>query len=262
MKVVALYLFPVKSLAPVKVDSLTCSEAGPLFDREWMLVDDAGKFLTQRELPRMALVQPELDFAEERLVLSAPGMSEKLAVSFSLRDKVPTKAMVWTDEVGVYDMGPEAAQWLSKFLEREVRLVRVLVGEREKSGDEARSLRLQDDYPLHVISLASLKDLNARLPSPIEALRFRPNIILDGETPWAEDKWENVKIGAATFPVGRACTRCAITTVNPATGEKGNEPLKTLAGFRRNAKNKIEFGLYLHSVDKAELTMGMSVTVS
>lgn len=263
MKIDSLYLFPVKSLAPVKVESFTCGEAGPLFDREWMLVDaKSSRFLTQRDLPRMALVQPALDLEAGQMRLSAPGVSEALEISLSPPSSVPTRADIWGDLTDCYDMGADSAEWLSAFLKTEVRLVRMLAGAREKTGNEARSLRFVDDYPLHIASLGSLEDLNSKLPSPVSILRFRPNIVLSGGEPWAEDKWSSVKMGQNNFKVGRACTRCTITTVDPTTAERGPEPLKTLAGFRRDAKNKIEFGLYLHTVDKAELTVGMSVTVS
>jgi len=263
MRIAALYLFPVKSLAAVSLNSFTCHEAGPSFDREWMLVDaKTNIFLTQRELPRMALVQPKLDFEQDLLQLSAPGMAESVDIPLSIRDKVPTRAQVWGDELPVTDMGNEPAGWLSKFLSRDVRLVRFLPASRIKGGDEAREIRFVDDYPLHIASLASLEDLNKKLPAPIEMLRFRPNIVLSGAAPWAEDGWKSVMMGGHEFRVGRACTRCSITTVDPANAEKGLEPLKTLAGFRRDAKNKIEFGTYLHTVDKAELKVGMSVTVS
>ncbi len=264
MKVSALYLFPVKSLAPIAVESFRCAAAGPLFDREWMVVDgQTNGFLTQRELPRMALVQPSLNQDLGTLMFSAPGMSEPLRISLSLPDQVPRKARVWGDEVDVFDMGSDCALWLSRFLGRDIRLVRALAGTREKHGEDARSLRLVDSFPLHLASQSSLHDLNKKLASPIEMLRFRPNIVLEGSEPWAEDQWSSITIGPSTFRVGRACTRCAITTVNPHTGEKGQEPLKTLSGFRRNKQNnKIEFGLYLHTVENAEIRVGMSASVS
>lgn len=258
MRIEQLYLFPVKSLAGIQMQELTLTETGPAFDRAWMVVDEDGKFLTQRELPRMALVRPSL--GKEALTLTAAETGESRSVPLTaVEGERPVR--VWSDSLPALDCGEDAASFLTRFLGRSARLVRLL-DPRTKVGEHARSLSFVDDYPLHVVPLSSLRDLNARLPAgspPLEVLRFRPNIVVSGTEAWEEDRWKSLRFGAHELRAGRACTRCAITTVDPATAARGPEPLKTLAGFRRNAQNKLEFGLYLHSAPGAVLRVGQEL---
>lgn len=263
MKIESLYLFPVKSLAPVKVESFTCVETGPEFDRAFMVVDEQGKFVTQRELPLMARIQPEVEAKTLRLrSLDQAGDGVSAALSPSSGSE---SVRIWSDTCDdAFELSREMSAWLSARLGAELRLVG-RKSARQKEGEHARSLSFTDDYPLHIATLASLADLNEKLPAgsaPLEILRFRPNIVVSGTAPWEEDHWKSVVAGGHELRVGRACTRCAITTVDPATGKKGAEPLKTLAGFRRNAKNKIEFGIYLHSSPGAVLRVGDELSVT
>lgn len=258
MRIEQLYLFPVKSLAGIEVSELSLTETGPALDRAWMVVDEDGRFLTQRELPRMALVQPSL--AGEALTLTLKESGESLAVPAAAAGEISVN--VWSDTLPARSCGAEADAFLTRFLGRPAHLVR-LTDPRTKEGEHARSLSFVDDYPLHIVPLASLQDLNARANSspPLDVLRFRPNIVVSGTEPWEEDRWKAVRAGSHELRAGRACTRCPITTVEPATAERGPEPLKTLAGFRRNAKNKVEFGLYLHSAPGAVLRVGQELEV-
>lgn len=263
MRIEQLYLFPVKSLAPVELRELHLTETGPALDRAWMVVDEAGKFVTQRELPRMSQVQPSLDLEESALVLALKEDATKsIKIPLRPRDKKQSgEVRIWSDSLSAADCGAEAAAFLSSFLGQPLRLVR-LTDPRTKEGEHARALSFVDDYPIHVASLSSLADLNARLPGPLGILRFRPNIVVSGAEPWEEDHWKSLRAGGHELRAGRACTRCAITTVDPQSGARGPEPLKTLAGFRRNAKNKIEFGLYLHSAPGAVLRVGEELTAT
>lgn len=265
MRIESLYLFPVKSLAPVKAESFTCVETGPEWDRAWMVVDESGKFVTQRELPLMARIQPELDLSQKTLRLRSldqPGEE----IRAGLNPPVERESVkIWSDACeDAFELSTGMSAWLSQQLGVKLRLVGKKRA-REKEGEHARALSFTDDYPLHIASLASLADLNAKLPAgsaPLEMLRFRPNIVVSGTNAWEEDFWKSVHLGEHEFRVGRACTRCAITTVDPSTGARGAEPLKTLADFRRNAKNKIEFGIYLHSVPGAVLRVGDALEVT
>lgn len=260
IRIAELYLFPVKSCAPIRVERFSCSEAGPYYDREWMIVGPDRKFLTQRELPTLALVQPEIDQAANGLRLRMASRAEAAFCSFSLEDKTLCEVEVWSQLTKAYDMGDECALWLSAVLGREVRLVRISPENRKQTQEQERTIRFADSYPLHLCSLSSLADLNSRLASPIEILRFRPNIVIEGSDAWAEDKWAGVKFRDQPLKIGKACARCITTNVNPLTGTRGTEPLKTLASFRRNARNKIEFGQYLHSQEGVELCVGMEVS--
>jgi uncharacterized protein YcbX len=254
----SLTLYPVKSCAAVPVRHLRFGHAGPEWDREWMIIGGDGKFVTQRELAALAHVKPFLDFEAGVLRLTFGGQRHGVEVPLVSASK-PIEAEIWGDVVPALDEGVEAANWLSAALGVPLRLARITAAQRHRTGADPRAVRFVDSYPLHVACLSSLDDLNRRLPSPIGIDRFRANVVLAGGAPWSEDNWTALRIDGSTFRLGKRCERCVITTVDPHTALKGPEPLKTLAGFRRNAKNKIEFGQYLHTSVGAELTVGMDV---
>lgn len=258
MKIHSLHFYPVKSCGGVTVDKLALEARGPLYDREWMVVDAAtGKFVTQREIPAMQLVRPELE--NGHLLLSAPGGKEfalplERAATFGHRE-----VEVWGERVRAEDEGEKAGRWFSELLGRDLALVRLGAGERiTGSGNLSRGVRFPDTAPLHLCSLSSLSDLNQRMAAPIEIGRFRPNIVIEGAEAWAEDGWEGVEINNLRFPIFKACTRCAVTTVDPETATRGPEPLKTLATFRKRG-TKVEFGQYLLSFDGVDLRQGMEI---
>jgi uncharacterized protein YcbX len=223
-----------------------------------MITGGDGKFVTQRELPALAHVKPYLDVDAGVLRLTYEGQRHGVEVPLTPAGAL-IESEIWGDMVPALDEGLEAADWLTAALGVPLRLARITAAQRQRTGADPRSVRFVDSYPLHVACLSSLDDLNARLPSPIGIDRFRANVVLAGGAPWSEDNWTALRMGGATFRLGKRCERCVITTVDPHTARKGVEPLKTLAGFRRNAKNKIEFGQYLHSSPGAELTVGMDV---
>ena len=241
----ALYVHPIKSCAGVAQAASPLIETGLEYDREWMVVDAASSMLTQRDLPRMALVRPAFKGGE--LVLRAPGM---LALHLSL-DAVegPTRARVWHDEVAAFDMGPLAAQWFSDFLGRPARLVRFDPDQKRLSSaqwtGEIEALNaFADGFPLLLASSASLADLNARLAArgvpPVTMQRFRPNLVLDGLEAYDEDHLDEITFDTGAGPVRiklvKPCARCTIPGVDPETGEQGHEPGDTLAGYRADAR--------------------------
>ena len=241
----ALFVHPIKSCAGVAVPDALVIETGLEFDRAWMVVDSAGEMLTQRELPRLALVTPTLKHAE--MVLRAPGM---LALHVALDHvEAPARARVWDDEVRAYDMGALAAQWFSDFLGRPARLVRFdpehkRLSDRRWTGEVEAENAFTDGFPLLVASTASLADLNARLAArgqaPVGMARFRPNLVLDGLHAFDEDHLDEIAIATDDGPVRiklvKPCVRCTIPGVDPATGEQGVEPGDTLAGFRADPR--------------------------
>jgi len=250
----ALFVHPVKSCAGVAVDEALIIETGLEFDRAWMVVDAAGEMLTQRELPRLALVRTQL--RQNDLVLRAPGM---LALHIALdRVEEPTRARVWNDEVRAYDMGALAAQWFTDFLGRPLRLVRFdpeqkRLSARRWTGDVQAENAFSDAFPLLVANTASLADLNRRLAArgvaPVGMERLRPNLVLDGLAAWEEDHLETLAIatdeGSVRLRLVKPCTRCTIPSVDPATGVQGSEPGDTLAGFRADPRvdGAITFGM-------------------
>nr|WP_315426747.1 MOSC N-terminal beta barrel domain-containing protein [uncultured Albidiferax sp.] len=223
-----LFVYPIKSCAGVELPQATLTETGLEFDRAWMVVDEQGVFVTQRELPRMALVQPELKTFE--MVLRAPGM---LALHIAL-DKVeqPVQVTVWKDTVAAFDMGDVAAQWFSDFLGQSLRLVRFNPEQRRLSsaqwtGDTEGLNQFSDGYAVLVVSEASLEGLNQRLAAAGEAevgmQRFRPNIVLSGIDAHDEDRLDELLVttaqGEARLRMVKPCPRCPIPNIDPRTAQ-------------------------------------------
>ena len=250
----ALHVHPVKSCAGIALDEGLLVETGLDLDRAWMVVDERGEMLTQRQLPRLALVQPTLRHSE--MVLRAPGM---LALHVRLDTvEAATRVRVWDDLVKAYDMGALAAQWLSDFLGQGLRLVR-FDPEQQRLSDPQWTGELQaesafaDGFPLLVTSTASLADLNRRLAArgaaPVTMQRFRPNLVLDGLQPYDEDHIDEIAFDTPEGPVRlrlvKPCTRCTIPNVDPATAETGTEPGATLASYRADPRMQggITFGV-------------------
>jgi len=232
--VASLHLYPVKSCRGIQVPEAHLTAAGLEHDREWMIVAPEGRFVTQREVPRLALIATELD--RDALTLAAPGAG-RLVVSLELSADV-RQVTVWGDRCPAFDQGESAARWLTELLGRPLRLVRFDPSHRRLSdstwtgGVEAPN-RFSDGYPLLAISRASLDDLNARLPVPLPMDRFRPNLVLEGLPPYGEDAIGDLVAGDVRLRRVKPCTRCAITTTNQATAEvEGDEPLRTLKSYR------------------------------
>jgi uncharacterized protein YcbX len=256
--VTSLTIYPVKSCAGIRVDRFRCLREGPEWDREWMITGKENRtFVTQREVPKLALIQPELDDKELRLTAAN---TAPVAIPLALPG-TPLSVQIWGESVPALDQGDEAARWISEFLGLpDLRLVRVTKENRARTGADPRTIRFADSYPLHVCSEETLADLNARLPSPIPLDRFRPNVVVKGGTAWGEDYWRTFRANGFTFRAGKRAERCVITTIDQKTAQKGGpEPLKTLAGFRRNARGKLEFGAYFHSCEGAVLETGMTL---
>ncbi len=275
----ALQVYPIKSCAGVVLSQGLLVETGLEFDRAWMVVDAKGDLLTQRELPRMALIQPA--FKGDELVLRAPGM---LALHLRLDTvEAATRVRVWNDIVKAYDMGALAAQWFSDFLglrdgER-IRLVRFDPEQKRLSdpawaGDIEAENAFADGFPLLVANSASLAELNNRLAArgvaAVTMQRFRPNLVFSGWLAFDEDHIDEIVITTEAGPVRlrlvKPCTRCTIPNVDPLSGETANEPGDTLAGFRADARVKggITFGMNAVVVQGLEqlLRVGQQATTS
>jgi uncharacterized protein YcbX len=270
-RIARLFVYPVKSCAGVELQEAELTETGLDLDRAWMVVDEQGAFVTQRELPRMALVKPQLKQYE--VVLRAPGM---LALHLQI-DTVeePVKVRVWKDEVAAYDMGDVAAQWFSDFLGRRLRLVRFDPEHKRLSNTEwtggAEALnQFSDGYPLLVIGDGSLAQLNDKLAQaghgPVGIERFRPNIVLGGLEPHDEDRVELLRI-TADEPVQlrpvKPCPRCPIPDIDPATAQSSPEVSTALRGYRADARvnGAITFGMNAITVQGlgAKLRVGQPV---
>ncbi len=255
-----LYRYPVKSLRGESLDTMTIGPRGPEYDRHWMLVNEAGRFLTQREFPRMALVRPEI--RETGLRLQAPGMFELDVPADSEQEM---SVQLWRDSCTARVMNPAADQWLSDFLGVSCRLV-YLPEEQVRQVDQQYAaaedqVGFADGFPFLLISQASLDDLNQRMGRTLPMERFRPNLVVEGCEAYAEDTWKRIRIGDIEFRVVKPCSRCVIPTVNPQTGEReGNEPLKTLMSYRKEGNN-VYFGQNLIHDAQGELQTGAAVEI-
>lgn len=256
-----IFRYPVKSLRGAGLERATLDARGISGDRHWMLVDQGGQFLSQRKLPRMSLVRTQMQ--SECLMLQAPGMPDLLLPREESDDEqLPVR--VWGDECLARSAGAEADCWLGEFLETECRLVylpddqlRQVDLDYAEKGDQTG---FSDGFPLLLISEASLQDLNSRMSEPLPMERFRPNLVVTGCEPYAEDQWKRIRIGGLEFKIVKPCSRCAITTVNPETAQTGVEPLKTLNSYRREG-NKVYFGQNLIHTGVGELKLEMDVEV-
>ena len=230
-----LFVYPVKSCRGTPLAHGTLTKSGLLHDREWMVVTPAGRFLTQRELPELALVSPQL--RDDALVLDAPGMAT-LSLRLDDRSGERRPVVVWRDACQGIDAGDGAAHWFSAFLGRPVRLVRFDESQRRttdphwSAGIEGET-RFTDGFPLLVLSRASLDDLNARLPHPLPLDRFRTSLLIDGCEAYAEDRMAALGTDGVRIRIVKPCARCVITTTDQSTAERdGEEPLKTLKTYR------------------------------
>lgn len=247
--VAALYSYPVKSCGGIRHDCADLGQRGLTLDRQWMVVDQTSRFVTQREYPRLALAQPEL--SAEWMTLTAPGLPP-LTVPLAEHAGGQREVVVWRDTCSAIDEGDAAAAWFSDLLNTGVRLVRMPDRfERLTSTEytpEPGPLSFADGYPLLFISEASLEDLNQRLvargKSPVSMDRFRPNVVLAGCEPYAEDTWQHIEIAGVRFDIVKPCARCVMTTVDQTSGAIPDveEPLATLATYRRVQNRGVMFG--------------------
>ena len=257
----AIYFYPVKSCRGVAVSAADLTPWGLQWDRNWMVVTPQGRFLTQRELPQMALIETAI--ASDALELAAPGMPQ-LRVPFVLEATESLDVVVWGDACQAIDQGEAAAQWFSQFLGRACRLVRIGADYQRQVDPtysrEPAQVSFADGYPLLIISEASLADLNHRLDEPLPMNRFRPNLVVSGCAAYAEDEWQSIELNQVKFDGVKLCTSCAITTTNQETGVRGVEPLPTLATYRQ-IKRGVIFGQNLVHRGIGRLTVGSEVKI-
>ncbi len=250
----SVHVHPIKSCAGTTPPEALLVETGFDLDRVWMVVDAAGEFVTQRELPRMALIQPTLK--TEEMILRAPGM---LALHVALdRVEARCEVRVWRDTVAAYDMGPLCAQWFSDFLGRPLRLARFdpetkRLASRDWTGELQAETSFQDGFPLLVATSSALDEVNRRLALAGEAAvtmaRFRPNLVLDGLDAHGEDHLDEIVFETGDGPVRlklvKPCARCPIPDVDPVTAVPGHAVGDVLSSYRADPRldGAITFGM-------------------
>lgn len=258
----AITLYPVKSLAGISVSRWPVTKTGLQYDRKWMLVDAAGQFLSQRRLPRMALIKTA--FANSRLILSAPGM-ENLSLPLTPSGGDIINSTIWGDQCEAHGVSREADQWLGGFLKQDCRLVYQSSGMVRQVdphyGRDTDNVAFSDGFPFLIISENSLVSLNREMGLDLPMIRFRPNLVISGCPDYAEDSWREISIGGIDFRLPKPCSRCAIPNLDPDTAQPGKEPLRTLNRVRK-WQNNVYFGQNALHDQCGELTVGDAVRVT
>jgi uncharacterized protein YcbX len=271
LRLTAIFLYPVKSCRGIAVDSAQVDVRGLVGDRRFLAVDAAGRFLTQRVHPRMALIETAL--TADALTLSSLGHgSVSIARSGFRPPQSEIVVTVWKDTVTADDWGDEAAAWLTDFLGLSCRLAHIgaayarpisphkIPSPLAQVPSPAHEVSFADAYPFLVISEESLADLNGRLDAPLPMNRFRPNLVVTGAAPYAEDAWGRFRIGKVVFHGATRCGRCVVTTTDQSTATRAQEPLRTLAIYRRDAEGVVMFGRNLiHESKTGRLSVGDAV---
>ena len=238
----SIHVYPVKSLGGFSVHSARLTDRGLEHDRRWMLVDADGRFVSQREVPAMACLHTTPAVQGFRVTDVRDGATMHLPWTLS-NDRTMITSL-WSDRVRTLPAPDEQSRWFSARLERPVMLVYLPDATRRRTdGRYAQSITtLSDGFPFLIASQASLDDLNARLDVPVPMDRFRPNLVIAGGEAFQEDDWTGIRIGKAAFRLVKPCARCVIVTTDQRTGERGKEPLRTLASYRSRG-NKVMFGM-------------------
>lgn len=251
-----LCIYPIKSAGGFTTASWPVDDFGLRHDRRWMVVDRDGEGLTQREHPRLALAGTAI--AGGRLRVTAPGRPP-LDLPLEPAGPVTTTARVWGDACPSYWMGERAARWFSDLLGVPCGLV-YMPDETRRPADAAYArpgvrVSYVDGFPFLLLSRASLADLNARLPDPVPMNRFRPNLVITGGPAYVEDGLRTFRIGSVELEAVKPCDRCVLVTTDQLTAERGPEPLRTLASYRK-ADGKVLFGQNLVHRGPGRLTVG------
>lgn len=263
MQVQDIYIYPIKSLGGIRYEKAAALQRGFMFDRRWMLVDEQGKFITQRVEHKLALLQTELQL--NTLIISHKHYRDQ-QISFAINQQPENnlEVSIWDDLVVGSHLNPDIDLWFSNYLGKTCKFVFMPeTGSRpidEKYAQKNEQVSFADAFPYLLISQASLDDLNSRLENAVPMDRFRPNLVVAGSNAFEEDSWDKIRIGEVYFKVAKPCARCILTTVNQQTGLKGTEPLFTLSKYRAT-DNKILFGQNLIALNEGSISVEDTVEV-
>ncbi|MDX1943394.1 MAG: MOSC domain-containing protein [Saprospiraceae bacterium] len=246
MQLSEIFIYPVKSLRGISLQSARLEPRGLAYDRRWMLIDETGHFFTQREFPEMALLITSL--TDKHLIIEHATKSlEKLLIPLKApENQHAINVQIWDDNCKALLVSREADQWLSEALDTNCRIV-YMPEDTQRFTDPTYSepqdiVSFADGFPFLIIGQASLDDLNERLEEKIQINRFRPNFVFTGGAPFEEDSWKRFRIGDLSFRAVKPCARCQLTTIHPETATFGKEPLRTLSQYRLDG-HKILFGM-------------------
>lgn len=258
LKIQDLFIYPIKSLPGIRVFQGIVEERGFKNDRRRMLVDAEGMFITQRKFPQLSQIDIQLR-DDVIFVQSKNQRNDTIEIPLDLAEGPDKWVTVWDDQIMAKIVSAEVSEWFSDFLGFPVDLV--LMPESSKRRVDPtyavneETVSFADGMPYLIIGQASLDELNSKLESPIEMARFRPNIVFAGGEPFLEDSLKKIKIGEVEFQIVKPCARCVLTTIDPVTGEKGPEPLRTLATYRTR-NNKVYFGQNVVALQSGKIQTG------
>lgn len=259
MRLTEINIYPIKSLKGVSLNEARTENRGLELDRRWMLVDERNKFLTQREIPKMATL--EVGIKEGELKIS--DQKKEIFIPFKPKTNELLKVEIWASKCRALVYENEINNWFSQVLETKCKLV-LMPKETKRIVNPIYAVKkfqdvvsFADGYPFLMIGESSLDDLNSRLEKKLPMNRFRPNFVFNGSASFSEDKWKKIKIGNTVFHIVKPCARCVITTIDQDKGIfDGKEPLKTLAEYRtkkKSSENKILFGQNLIAENAGEI---------
>jgi len=256
-----LHIYPVKSTAGLRLERTFVEQAGIAFDRRFVVADGQGHFLTARKYPSLLRVQATP--TSDGLILGAAGQAN-IRLRYSEFSQDYRQVRIWEDEVQGQPCSPAADRWLSDYLGVECQLLYFgPASSRFTALSPEAPVAFADGYPLLLISQGSLDDLAERTPAQIRMSQFRPNLVITGCEPYAEDHWKRIRIGSLELALVKPCSRCVMVNLDPDSAERHpqQEPLRTLATYRRGDKGQVYFGQNLVPLNDAVLEVGMPVEI-
>jgi len=262
MHITSLYIYPIKSLGGISLQLANLLKRGLEFDRRWMLVDSDGVFLTQRQIPDLALFSLKME--ENQILVYSKLTGSEVRISIIPEGQKECMVKVWGDEVSAVEVSTNVSAWFTNEIGKPTRLV-YMPDNSERLIDpnythNAEIVSFADGYPVLVTNEASLTELNSRLKQSIEMNRFRPNIVIAGEEPFEEDDWKTVSIGNAQLNLVKKCARCVMVNINPKTAIMEKEVLTALANFRKK-DNKVYFGINGYALKSGIVGIGDKIKI-
>ncbi|TFF35644.1 MOSC domain-containing protein [Mucilaginibacter psychrotolerans] len=262
LQVSALYIYPIKSLGGIALDSAHVTDRGLQYDRRWMLIYENNRFLSQRENIQMALLKTSVEVDGVWVTYKPDGTS--IHIPFIPQTEELLEVTIWDDTCTAQLVSAEIDAWFTAKLGMPARLVYMPDSSLRQTDprytSEGMVTSFSDGYPMLIIGQASLDDLNSRMPAALPMDRFRPNIVFTGGNPYSEDSMKHITINGINMYGVKLCARCVMTTVDQVNATKGKEPLKTLAKYRAR-NNKIYFGQNLVHNGTGVMNVGDELTV-
>ena len=255
-------IYPIKSLGGISLQSSVVEERGLKYDRRWVLVDESNKFITQRDFPEMALIKVSVE--QDGLKLQHKTKTiESLFIRFEFTHSKRDKVVIWDDKVTGEFYNSRVDNWFSEIIGIKCHLVKMPESTKravDKYYAKNKIVSFADGYPFLIIGQASLNDLNSKMGVALPMNRFRTNFVFTGGKPFEEDEWKKIKINGVEFDVIKPCARCIITTVNHSTGKKEEEPLVTLAKYRK-VNGSVLFGQNMVTDNYGQIEVGSEIEV-